>query len=211
MSTASTTDLHYPATEVQEVVTFCSLPASSPPPPSTPSLLSPPDNTPTRPLTPQLAHHSVPIIEKDDNEDSKINYDSADNSGDNKENQPPCAPVGYIPNIPNSLLFYPIYVKNPAYRGPCQDNDFTPGREQQVILAPYIKYSTDYTHVFGTLGEGQEVQSLAVQVGKWVRFPWRITPAEWKHLEEDNEREFTINTVLTEINDPRLTGEIARY
>ena len=35
--------------------------------------------------------------------------------------------------------------------------------------------------------------------------------AEWKHLEEDNDREFAINAVLTEINDPRLTGKIARY
>ena len=30
-------------------------------------------------------------------------------------------------------------------------------------------------------------------------------------MEQDNEREFTINAVLTEINDSRLTGKIARY
>ena len=162
MSTASTTDLHYPSTEVQEVVTFSSLPASSPPPPSIPSLLSLPDNTLTHPLTPQLAHCTVPIVKKDNNEDSEIDHDSADNSGDNKENQLPCPPISFIPNIQDSLLFYPIYVKNPAYRGPHQDNNFTPGHEQQVVLAPFIKYSTNYTHVFGTLGEGQEVQSLAV-------------------------------------------------
>ena len=72
---------------------------------------------------------------------------------------------------PDSLLFYPIYVKNPAYHRPRQDNNFTPGQEQWVILALFIKYSTNYTHVFGTLGEDQEVRSLAVQVGKQVRFP----------------------------------------
>ena len=153
----------------------------------------------------------VPIVKKDNNEDSEINYDGADNSSNNKENQLLCPPISYIPNIPNSLLFYPIYVKNPAYRGPRQDNNFTPGREQQVILAPFIKYSTNYAHIFGTLGEGQEVWSLVVQVGKQVRFPQHITSEEWKHLEEDNDREFTINAVLTEINDPWLTGEIARY
>ena len=30
-------------------------------------------------------------------------------------------------------------------------------------------------------------------------------------MEAENEREFAINAVLTEINDPRLTGEITRY
>ena len=65
--------------------------------------------------------------------------------------------------------------------------------------------------MFGTLGEGQEIRSLAVQVGKRVRFPCHITAAKWKHLEQNNEREFAIDTVLTEINDPHLTGEIARY
>ena len=65
--------------------------------------------------------------------------------------------------------------------------------------------------MFGTLGEGQEVRSLAVQVAKRVKFPRQIKAAEWKHLEAENEREFAINTVLTEINDPRLTGEITRY
>ena len=65
--------------------------------------------------------------------------------------------------------------------------------------------------MFSTLGEGQEIRSLAVQVGKRVRFPRQIKPDEWKHLEEDNDREFAINAVLVEINDPHLTGEIARY
>ena len=202
MSAASTTDLRYPATEVHNVATFSSLPTSLPPPPSTPSLPSPPDNTPNCSPTPQLGCRSVPIVEKDDDEDSEINYDGADTNGNNKENQPPRAPVSYIPNIPDSLLFYPVYVKNPAYRGPHQDNDFTPGREQRVILAPFIKYSTDYTQVFGTLGEGQEVRSLAVQVGKRVKFPQCIKAAEWKHLEQDNEREFGINAVLTRSMTP---------
>ena len=211
MLTASTTDLRYPATEVQHVATFSSLPASSPPLPSTPSIPSPSDNTPTCSLTPQLGCRSIPIVEKDNDADSEIDYHSSNNSGNNKENQPPCAPVSFIPNILDSLLFYPIYVRNPAYHGPRDDNNFTPGCEQQVILAPFIKYSTDYTHVFSTLGEGQEVRSLSVQVGKRVKFPRRLTAAEWKHLEAENEREFAINVVLTEINDPRLMGEIARY
>ena len=211
MLAASTMDLHYPATEVQNVATFSSLPASSPPPPSTPTIPSPPDNTPTRSLTPQLGHRSIPIVKKDNDADSEIDFHSSNNSSDNKENQPPRPPVGFIPNILDSLLFYPIYIRNPAYHRPCDDNDFTPGREQRVILAPFIKYSTDYTHVFGTLGEGQEIRSLAVQVGKRVKFPRHITAAEWKHLEAENEREFAINAVLTEINDPRLTGKITRY
>ena len=99
---------------------------------------------PTRSLTPQLGRRSIPIVEKDDDADSKIDYHSSNNSGDNKENKPPRAPIGYIPNTIDSLLFYPIYVRNPAYHRPRDDNDFTPGREQQVILAPFIKYSTDY-------------------------------------------------------------------
>ena len=43
------------------------------------------------------------------------------------------------------------------------------------------------------------------------RHTWCITSEEWKHLEEDNKREFAINAVLTEINDPWLMGEITRY
>ena len=211
MSAASTTDLRYPATEVQNIATFSSLPASSPPPTSTPSIPSTPENTPTRTPTPQLGCRSVPIIEKNDDEDSEIDYSGADTITNNKENQPPRPPIGFIPNTADSLYFYPIYVRNPAYRGSCNDNDFTPGREQRVILAPFIKYSTDYTHVFGTLGEGHEQRSLPVQLGKRVSFPRHIKPEEWKHLESENEREFTINAVLTEINDPRLTGEITRY
>ena len=65
--------------------------------------------------------------------------------------------------------------------------------------------------MFGTLGEGQETRSLAVQVGKRVKFPQHITAMEWRHLEQDNEREFAINAVLMEINDPHLMGKIARY
>ena len=180
MLMASTTNLCYPSTNFQEVITFSSLPPLSPPPPSSPSLLSPLDNTPVHPLTLQLACQTVPIIKKDNNEDSEINYDGTDNSGDNKETQPLHPPISFIPNIPDSLLFYPIYVKNTAYRRPCQDHDFTSGCEHRVILAPFIKYSTDYTHVFGTLGEDQEVWWLVVQVGKRVRFPQRITTAKWK-------------------------------
>ena len=38
-----------------------------------------------------------------------------------------------------------------------------------------------------------------------------MTPAKWRHLRNGDQREFAINTVLAQINDPKYHGEVNRY
>ncbi len=85
------------------------------------------------------------------------------------------APVGYIPNDPLGCMFYPIYIKNPHYRPTHQGHE---GR--RLRLAPYIKYSPDYTMVFGTNSKGQEIRSTPIYVGRRARSLTHMTLAMWK-------------------------------
>ena len=74
------------------------------------SVLSVPENTPTsRTPTPQLAIHSQPILDNDD--DSVVDYDQSVIEEDEDT-----APPGYLLNNPQSRVFYPIYLQNPQYR-----------------------------------------------------------------------------------------------
>jgi hypothetical protein len=123
--------------------------APSPPLPS-PSVVSAPDNTP-EPLSPQLACRSLPI--REDEEESAVNYDRAE-----EQLTELTAPVGYIPNTPDSKHFYPIYVTTKKYR--------EEGTGPRIVIAPFIKYNPDYTYVFGTEGEGCEIRNIPVQVGR---------------------------------------------
>ena len=38
-----------------------------------------------------------------------------------------------------------------------------------------------------------------------------MNPIKWKHLKSGNEREFTINIALTQINNPKYHGEVNCY
>jgi len=115
-------------------------------------------------------------------------------------------PVGFIPNDPLGHMFYPIYVKNPAYRPTRSGHE---GR--RLRLAPYIKYSPDYTMVFGTNGKGHEIRSTPVYVGRRARSPAHMTLAMWKELEEGAPHEFAVNKALMVEGDPHLHGEINRF
>ncbi|KAH9163685.1 hypothetical protein EDB89DRAFT_2078554 [Lactarius sanguifluus] len=167
-----------------------SIPLLSPPP--SPSPILAPDNMPERPLTPQLAFRSVPIV----------GYD-ADSISDNPvpelETVPDLTPTGFIFNNPDSCLFYPIYVTNPAYEDRSQP---------RTILAKWIKYDLDYTYVHGTLGRDSTLRSVPVHVGRRACNYGLMTEAKWKKLLRGADEEFAINEALMEIGDPRLTGEV---
>ncbi len=74
-------------------------------------------------------------------------------------------------------MFYPICIKNPNYHPTRNGHE---GR--RLHLAPYIKYSLDYTMVFGTNGKGQEIQSTPVYVGRRSSSPVHMTLAMWKDV-----------------------------
>ena len=78
-------------------------------------------------------------------------------------------------------------------------------------MAPYIKYSADYTQVTGSTGEGTQECSCPVQVDRRVPTHAPMTPIKWRHLRSRNEREFTINMALAQINDPKYHREINHY
>jgi len=150
----------------------------------------------------QLGQRTVPIVEIVTTVTSTINYEREVK----EEEEDDEAPVGFIPNDPLGRMFYPIYVKNPAYRPTRSGHE---GR--RLRLAPYIKYSLDYTMVFGTNGKGHEIRSTPVYVGRRARSPAHMTPAMWKELEEGAPQEFVVNEALMVEGDPRLHGEINRF
>ncbi len=150
----------------------------------------------------QLGRRTVPIVEIATTVTSTINYErEIENDEEDDE-----APVGFIPNDPLGRMFYPIYVKNPAY---CPTRSGHEGR--RLRLAPYIKYALDYTMVFGTNGKGHEIRSTPVYVGRRARSPAHMTPAMWKELEEGALQEFAVNEALMVEGDPRLHGEINHF
>jgi hypothetical protein len=168
--------------------------APSPPPPS-PSVVSAPDNTP-EPLSPQLARRSLPI--REDEEESAVNDDRAE-----EQLTELTAPVGYIPNTPDSKHFYPIYVTTKKYR--------EEGTGPRIVIAPFIKYNPDYTYVFGTEGEGCEIRNIPVQVGRRAQHYERMTGAKWWDLRRGDIREFAINEALEDLGNIWLKGELNRF
>ena len=165
---------------------------------------SPLDNTPEGTLTPQLGHHTFPMPEDNDDEDSEVNYDDPEEA--NKENQCLAPPLGFINNVPDHPFFYHIYVGNPEYSA----NQANWAKER-LIVAPYIKYSADYTHVEGSAGVRTETQSCPVQIDRRVPTHTPMNPVKWRHLRNGSDREFAINMALAQINDPKYHGEVNRY
>jgi len=152
---------------------------------------------------PQLGQRTIPIVEVEVTVASTIDYDWEVEQEDEESEE---APVGFIPNDPLGCMFYPIYIKNPNY---CPMRNGHEGR--RLCLAPYIKYSPDYTMVFGTNGKGQEIWSTPVYVGRRSRSPAHMMPAMWKELEEGAPQEFAVNEALMVEGDPCLYGEINRF
>jgi hypothetical protein len=187
--------------------------APAPPLPS-PSVVSAPENTP-EPLSPQIARRSLPIredeeeetpqiarhslpVREDEEEESAVNDDRAE-----EQLTELTAPVGYIPNTPQSKHFYPIYVTTKKY--------WEEGTGPRIAIAPFIKYNPDYTYVFGTEGEGCEIRNVPVQVGRRAQHYERMTGAKWRDLRRGDIREFAINEALEDLGDIRLKGELNRF
>ena len=82
---------------------------------------------------------------------------------------------------------------------------------QETYCGPYIKYSADYTHVEGSAGVGTDTRSCPVQIDRRVPTHAPMTLAKWRHLRNGDQREFSINMVLAQINDPKYHGEVNRY
>ena len=130
-------------------------PPKSPSP--TPSLLSPPENTPDKSTTPpQLAIRSAPFPEDDALSIALSSIDfnrvaDKDKSGDD-------APVSFIINDPESRHYYPVYVPNPQY-GKWDE-------EEPMVVARYIRYSTDYLHVTGCNRKAYPEKTIPVFIGR---------------------------------------------
>ena len=142
--------------------------------------------------------------EDNDDEDSEVNYKDPEES--NKENQPLAPPPGFINNVPDHPFYYRIYVRNPEYSAN-QSN----WAKERLIVAPYIKYSADYTHVEGSAGVGTETRSCPVLIDRRVPTHAPMTPVKWRHLRNGSDREIAINMALAQINDPKYLGEVNRY
>jgi hypothetical protein len=177
------------------------MPRQSPIPSATPSIISVPDNTPERPLTPQLARRTEPFDEEVASTFERLS--TIDYNQPEEEEDPYRAPPGFIPNSRDGRLFYPVYVKDSNY-------DATSGGSR-TMLAPYIQYSSDYTKVTGTEGMGFERRTIPVYIGKRARHFQKMTTEKWRYLRRDTDTEFTVNEALAEIGDPKLTGEVNRF
>ena len=79
------------------------------------------------------------------------------------------------------------------------------------MLASFIKYTTDYTHVSGMMGIGHEIRTIPVVVGRRACFYEKVSVEQWRQLQRGNEHEFVVNKVLAQLGDLRLTGEVNRY
>jgi hypothetical protein len=177
----------------------------SPPASPSPSIPSQPDNTPERAVTPQLGRRTQPFPE--DDEDSVVLHENDDTSVIDysrvAETTPEGeAPVGFIYNDPDSRHFYPVFVTNPMYSR--WDN------EPRIVMAKYIKYSSDYIHVTGTSGTGGDERTLPVQIGRRARSYKHMTTEMWRDFRRGSNKEFAINEALANVGDPKLTGEINR-
>ena len=136
----------------------------------------------------------------------QLNFQALDPEEANKENQRLAPPLGFINNVPNHPFFYRIYVRNPQYTAN-QSN----WAKERLIVAPYIKYSADYTHVEGSAGVSTKTRSCPVQIDRRVPTHAPMTPTKWRHLRNGSDREFAINMALGQVNDPKYHGEINHY
>ena len=133
----------------------------SPSNPSVPDNTPADDDTPDRPLTPQLAIRSIPIEE---DKLSSIDYQSV-------VEDPDAAPAGFVHNELEGRHFYPIHVPNPQY-----------GKwdhESRTQVAKYIQYNADYTYVTGTNGRGYSQHTIPVYISRQTRYYTPMTAAKW--------------------------------
>jgi hypothetical protein len=147
------------------------------------------------PLPPQLAIQSLPI--DSDEKDSTIDYEREPATfNDNDE-----APIGFVPNDPDSRQYYPIYVPNPLY-----------GQEDEscMMVAKYVWYSPDCTMVTGCNSKGYPQHNLPVTIRRQTCVTQRMTATNWKELQRGSPQEFMVNKALANMGDPRVIGAVNR-
>ena len=149
-----------------------------------PSVISPPENTPTEEITPpQLAICSQPLPD-DDNALSAV-FSTIDfhrvaetaNDGDD-------APVGFIVNDPESRHYHPVYVPNPRF-GKWDE-------EEPMVVAKYIRYSPEYLFVTGCNGKAYPERTIPIYIGRKSNHHRRMNPTMWKEFRRNSPQEFMI-------------------
>ena len=138
--------------------TECVQPSTPPKSPnSAPSVVSPPENTPTEEIAPpQLAIHSQPLPDEDDTLSaifSTIDFNRVAETADNGDD----APVGFIVNDPESRHYHPVYVPNLRF-GKWDE-------EEPMVVAKYIRYSPEYLFVTGCNGKAYPERTIPVYIG----------------------------------------------
>ena len=188
--------IHYSSQTMSSITGFTELVQPTTPPssihPSVPDNTPADDDTPARPLTPQLAIRSVPIEE---DELSSIDYRSV-------VEDPDSAPAGFVHNELEGRHFYPIHVPNPQYGK--WDN------EKRTKVARYIQYNADYTYVTGTDGRGYSQHTIPVYISRQTHHYTPMTAAKWREFRRGAPQEFLINEAIADMADPRIVGEVNR-
>ena len=186
--------IHHSSQVMSSITGFTELVQPTTPPesihPSVPDKTPVDDDTPARPLTPQLAIRSVPIEE---DELSSIDYRSV-------VEDPDSAPAGFINNELEGRHFYPIHVPNPQYGKWDHKN--------RTQVAKYIQYNTDYTYVTGTNGRGYSQHTTPVYISRQTRYYTPMTAAKWREFRRGAPQEFLINEAIADMANPRVVGEV---
>ena len=173
-------------------------------PSPTPSLLSPPENTPADATTPppQLAIRSIPFP-KDDALSVTLSSIDFNRVADKAKDDGDDAPVGFIINDPESRHYYPVYVPNPQY-GKWDE-------EEPMVVARYIRYSPDYLSVTGCNGKAYPEKEIPVYIGrKSNSYRW-MNPTMWGVFQRGSPHQFIIDEAIADLGDPRVVAEVNRY
>ena len=175
-------------------------PPKSPAP--TPSIASPPENTPTDSTTPpQLSIHSKPFPDDDvlSVTLSSIDFNRVADRADDGDN----APVGFIINDPESRHYYPVYVPNLQY-GKWDE-------EEPMVVAKYIRYGPEYLFVTGCNGKAYPEKTIPVYIGRKSNHYRHMNPTMWKELRRGSLQEFIVNEAVADLGDPRVVAKLNRY
>ena len=177
-----------------------STPPKSPTP--APSVISPPENTPTEEITlPQLAIRSQPLPDDDALSAvfSTIDFNRVAETAEDGDD----APVGFIVNDPESRHYHPVYVPNPRF-GKWDE-------EEPMVVAKYIRYHPDYLFVTGCNGKAYPERTIPVYIGRKSNHHRRMNPTMWKEFRRNSPQEFMINEAVADLGDPRVVAELNRY
>ena len=198
--------IHYSSQIMSSTSGFTEFVQPTTPPKSstpTPSIVSPPENTPAKATTPpQLAIRSQPLPNNNDALSavfSTIDFNRVAETADDGDD----TPVGYIGNDPESRHYYPVYVPNLWYR--------KWDEEEPMVVAKYIRYSPDYLFVTGCNSKAYLERTIPIYIGRKSNHYRRMNPMMWKELRRDSPQEFVINEAVADLGDPRVVAKLNRY